>query len=236
MVTIQELHSWFSQYKAQELRGRYIHSKNILPLLDSLKENLEVNEVGMSVLDKPIFTICFGKGSKRVLIWSQMHGNESTTTKAVFDFLNAVTLDSSDSLISILNSCRICIIPILNPDGAEVYTRLNANNVDLNRDAQELTQPESLVLREVFNHFKPNFCFNLHGQRTIFSAGNIKNSAVVSFLAPAEDKDSTITPTRKVAMEIIAVMNKNLQQQIPDQVGVYDDSFNISCVGDTFQS
>jgi hypothetical protein len=31
-------------------------------------------------------------------------------------------------------------------------------------------------------------------------------------------------------------MNKNLQQQIPNQVGIYDDAFNINCVGDTFQS
>ena len=37
-------------------------------------------------------------------------------------------------------------------------------------------------------------------------------------------------------MEIISVMNSHLQQIIPNQVGIYDDSFNINCVGDTFQS
>src|SRR5690606_8852126 len=34
----------------------------------------------------------------------------------------------------------------------------------------------------------------------------------------------------------IAIMNENLQQMIPNQVGIYDDAFNINCVGDTFQS
>ena len=56
------------------------------------------------------------------------------------------------------------------------------------------------------------------------------------FLAPAQDQASTITSNRKRAMEVIAVMNANLQLQIPNQVGVYDDSFNINCVGDTFQA
>jgi len=31
-------------------------------------------------------------------------------------------------------------------------------------------------------------------------------------------------------------MNTILQSVIPNQVGVYDDAFNINCVGDTFQS
>src|SRR5690606_13406057 len=116
-----------------------------------------------------------------IMLWSQMHGNETTTTKALFDVLNTFKTQNS-----ILDACTILIIPILNPDGAEVYTRLNANNVDLNRDAQNLSQPESRVLRDCFNRFKPNFCFNLHGQRTIFSVDNTSQSATVSFLSPAE--------------------------------------------------
>ena len=55
-------------------------------------------------------------------------------------------------------------------------------------------------------------------------------------MSPAQDAGCTITETRKIAMEIIAEMNRTLQLQIPGQVGVYDDSFNINCVGDTFQS
>lgn len=236
MKNIQDLQLLFSIYKEQNLSGRYIHNEHILPLVNELKNKLKIEKIGESVLKKPIYSIKIGKGSKRILMWSQMHGNESTTTKAVFDLLNTLLNDSVSSAEAVLDACTICIIPILNPDGAEAYTRLNANEVDLNRDAQNLSQPESLVLHEVFEQFKPDFCFNLHGQRTIFSAGKTNNPATVSFLSPAQDKDCTITETRKIAMEIIAFMNRTLQQQIPDQVGVYDDSFNINCVGDTFQS
>lgn len=224
----------FESHKEKHLYHRYITNKHIVPLLNQLKGFAEIKTVGKSVLQKPIYSILVGSGQKRILMWSQMHGNESTTTKALFDLLHTL---SEDSLVShILEACTLCIIPILNPDGAEAYTRLNANEVDLNRDAQALSQPESKLLRQVFEDFKPHYCYNLHGQRTIFSAGTSNNPATVSFLAPAQDEICTITANRKVAMEIIGVMNDRLQTLIPNCVGVYDDAFNLNCVGDTFQN
>ena len=236
MIGIQELQTLFSLYKEQNINGRYIHNKNILPIINLLKRKVEIDEIGRSVLNEPIFKIIIGNGLNKILIWSQMHGNESTTTKALFDLINILLNGKDFGINAILSQCTLLIIPILNPDGAKAYTRFNANNVDLNRDAQNLSQPESLILKKAFEEFRPNYCFNLHGQRTIFSAGNKNKPATVSFLAPAQDNACSLTDTRKIAMELIAVMNKALQQVIPNQVGVYDDSFNINCVGDTFQS
>lgn len=227
--------SLFSKHKENSLYHRYITNKNIEPLLNKFDGFFDIQTIGSSVLSQPIYSIKVGKGPKKILMWSQMHGNESTTTKAIFDLLNTFS-DSESGLNHILEACTLYIIPILNPDGANAYTRLNANQIDLNRDAQALSQPESKILRQIFNEFKPNFCFNLHGQRTIFSVGNTNNSATVSFLAPAQDENCTITKNRKKAMEVIVAMNKALQDVIPNQIGIYDDAFNINCVGDTFQS
>jgi hypothetical protein len=221
----------YSEIKEQKLFHRYICNEHIEPLLANLCDEFIINEIGRSVKNNPIYGVKIGKGSKKVLLWSQMHGNESTTTKAIFDLFNHFTKQKK-----ILRECTLFFIPILNPDGAKAYTRVNANNVDLNRDAQNLSQPESKILRDVFNDFKPNFCFNLHGQRTIFSAGSVDKSAILSFLSPAQDEKCSITSNRKEAMEIIAIIDKMLQKIIPNQVGVYDDTFNINCVGDTFQS
>ncbi|MFY0714735.1 peptidase M14 [Seonamhaeicola sp. NFXS20] len=231
----EQIKSLFINNKENTLFGRYITNNHIEPLLKNLKNYCKVETIGYSVLNKPIYGIEIGAGPKKVLMWSQMHGNESTTTKALFDLLNSLK-EAEIGLTHILKHCTLYIIPILNPDGAEVYTRVNANKVDLNRDAQSLTQPESLVLRKVFEAFKPHYCFNLHGQRTIFSAGKNNKSATVSFLSPAQDKECTVTQNRRVAMEIIGIMNDALQEVIPNQIGVYDDAFNINCVGDTFQS
>ena len=129
-----------------------------------------------------------------------------------------------------------CILPLVNPDGAEKYTRENANGIDLNRDSQELSQPESKVLRKVFEDFKPDYCYNLHDQRTIFGAGNDGNPATVSFLAPAYNDNRDYNTSRLKAVEIIVAMNDVLQLYIPNQVGRFDDTFNINCIGDTFQN
>tara|TARA_R110002049_G_C9177204_1_gene562907 strand:+ start:14809 stop:15954 length:1146 start_codon:yes stop_codon:yes gene_type:complete len=229
------IRSLFLEHREPQLSHRYITNNHILPLLEKLDAKFKIEVIGTSVLNDSIYGVKFGKGEKRILMWSQMHGNESTTTKAIFDLFNTFTSENSE-INKILEICTIYVIPILNPDGAKAYTRINANEVDLNRDAQLRSQPESKVLRAVFEAFSPHFCYNLHGQRTIFSAGKTNKPATVSFLSPAQDAACTVTTNRKISMEIIGVMNAALQELIPNQVGVYDDAFNLNCVGDTFQS
>lgn len=235
LLTIAELHQLFSSHKAKELYGRYIPLESIEPLINKLNDTFKVSVIGYSVKKRPIYSVVIGSGSRKILMWSQMHGNESTTTKALFDVFNLFKDSNNELIESILENCTICFVPMLNPDGAEVYTRHNANNIDLNRDAQNLSQPESNVLRSVFNEFKPDFCFNLHGQRTLFSAGKHDKSAVLSFLAPAQDVKYTISENRKIAMDLIYRIQSSLQITIPEQIGIYDDAFNQDCVGDTFQ-
>lgn len=225
----------YGRYYEASLFGRYINYDHIKNLLKKHSSHFEIGILGKSVLNEEIHFIKIGSGKKRILMWSQMHGNESTTTKAIFDLLNVLADSENDFVHQLLKNCTIGIIPMLNPDGSRAYTRLNANQVDLNRDAQNLTQPESIILKKCFEDFKPDFCFNLHGQRTIFSAGLTNKPATVSFLSPAQDEACSITDTRKKAMDVIVKMNENLQKQIPGQVGVYDDAFNINCVGDSFQ-
>ncbi len=133
-----------------------------------------------------------------------------------------------------LNSYTFYCIPILNPDGAEQYSRENTNEIDLNRDARELSQAESRVLRKIFDKIKPDLCLNLHDQRTLYSLPN-KMPATVSFLAPAANKALDITKSRETAMMEITSMYSVLNELIPGQIGRYDDSFNDNCVGDSFQ-
>jgi hypothetical protein len=217
-------------YKENSIQGRYLTLSHIEPLLAQYKNEV----VGQSVLGKPIYQLSFGTGKTKIFMWSQMHGNESTTTKALFDFIRFLNSGTVESQV-ILTSFTFCLLPMVNPDGAEAYTRENANGVDLNRDAQNLTQPESVVLRQVFETFQPHYCYNLHDQRTIYGAGDTGNPATVSFLAPAYNESRDMNEVRQKAINVIVAMNNCLQQVIPNQVGRFDDSFNINCVGDTFQ-
>lgn len=230
------IEDWYSQYFESRLNGRYVTLKHIDPILKSMGDSFGISVAGTSEKDKNIPMLKIGTGEIIVLGWSQMHGNESTTTKAVFDFLKFIgqTAFFSEEIAQFKKTYTFYLLPILNPDGAALYTRENANKVDLNRDAKQLTQKESRVLRTIFDSVSPQMCLNLHDQRSIFGLETQK-PATVSFLAPAANKARSITDSRKLAMQHIVRMNHRLQQYIPDQVGRYDDTYNEDCVGDTFQ-
>ena len=221
-------------YKEKTVTGRYVTLDHIEDFLSKREGKFKVAQVGVSVEGRGIKKIILGQGATKILMWSQMHGNESTTTKSVLDLVNYLDSDTKAAR-EILEHCTLCIIPILNPDGAAAYTRINAAGIDLNRDAMERSQPESLALRDTFDEFRPDYCFNLHDQRTIYNVGKTPKPATVSFLAPAFDASRSLSPTRLRSMRLIVAMNRMLQQLIPGQVGRYDDAFNANCTGDSFQ-
>jgi len=231
-MNFEQLHS---DYKDDRLYGRYITNTHIEPLLEDLKKSFEIIVTGNSVLGEPIYSVRAGTGKTKIFMWSQMHGNEATTTKAIFDFLNLLK-DDGELSSYLKEAFTFLILPILNPDGARLYTRANAIEVDLNRDSLNLTQPESQLLRKTFEQFKPDYCYNMHDQRTIFGVGEIPKPATISFLAPSYNDDRDINECRQKAINIIAAMNETLKQFIPGQIGRFDDSFNINCIGDMFQS
>lgn len=219
-------------FKIHGLSDRYLPPQRLEQVLTKLNEEVRCRTVGESVGQRPIYAIELGKGPVRVLIWSQMHGNESTTTRALLDFLMAYAKDAQ--IKERLSRLSICILPMLNPDGALAYTRENANEIDLNRDAGARSEPETRVLFSVFETFKPHYCFNLHDQRTRYGVGEPPVSANLSFLAPAADAEKSVTTARETAMKLIAHLTNKLQREYQVDVGRYDDEFNPDCVGDTF--
>lgn len=216
--------------KQQEINQRYITNLDLEKVLKNLDEAVfKVSIAGKSVQQRNIYRIDFGTGKFKILLWSQMHGNETTTTKAVFNFLENICINKHKDWF---NFFSFTFLPILNPDGAEAFTRVNGNLVDLNRDSVELSQPESQLLRSVFSELKPNLALNMHDQRSIFSAGSNQNPATLSFLAPAFNESRDVNEVRTFAMQLIVAMYSELKQIVPNNIGRFDDSFNINCIGD----
>jgi len=234
ILTTTFVKSFFEKHKETSLFGKWIQFQNIESLFKKHESIFVIQQLGSSELQKPIMQLKIGNGNKRILLWSQMHGNESTGTKALFDLFNCFSNNSSE-FTTILENCTLLFIPMLNPDGAEVYTRVNANNIDLNRDAVERVAIESKLLRKTLEDFNPHFCFNLHDQRTIFGVEGTKNTATISFLAPSEEASRAITKGRIQTMNVIVAMNELLQKIIPNFIGRYTDEFYPTATGDNFQ-
>ena len=236
-LNIQDILDWHQQFKEQKLFGRHITFDMIEPIIKKLSNSFSSEKIGVSFQKKPIYKISIGKGKTKILLWSQMHGNESTGTKALFDIFQFLENSEKNTVVieNILDKCTLVFIPILNPDGAALYTRINAQGIDLNRDAVALEAPESIILNTVLKQFNPHFCFNLHDQRTIFSVGDAKLPATISFLAPSANEARTVTNGRKITMSVIVAMQKVLQNIIPNQIGRYTDEFYPTATGDNFQ-
>lgn len=225
----------FEDQKETSLFGKWITFKHIEKLFLKHQEVFEINQLGFSEQQRPIYTLKIGSGKKRILLWSQMHGNESTGTKALFDLFNCFSNCNEQAFKNILEECTLVFLPMLNPDGSQAYTRVNANNIDLNRDAVDKIAKESTLLRNLLEEFKPQFCFNLHDQRTIFGVEGTKNPATISFLAPSEEETRALTAGRIQTMNVIVAMNSLLQEIIPNFIGRYTDEFYPTATGDNFQ-
>ena len=234
------LHDAHSSFKEAALGWRRFKHKDILPLIKNLSsDHIHTIELGKSIEDRAIYEIKLGKGKKNVMLWSQMHGDEPTSTMVIFDILNflqATDLDFDEIRNTILNNLELSFIPMLNPDGVQKFQRRNAVEIDLNRDALAMSCPESRILKAAHNKNKPIFGFNLHDQSKYYNVPFTKNTATHSFLAPAYNYAKDINDTRKAAMQGIALMHEVLEHLLPEHTGRYNDDFEPRAFGDNIQS
>jgi Zinc carboxypeptidase len=234
-----ELFGTHSNFKESALNNRRFTHSDILPLYQKLKNNklFEITALGESVEKRAIFQIKMGTGPIKVLLWSQMHGDEATATMAIFDIFNFFVDNSilKAEKQEILKNCTLYFVPMLNPDGAQRFIRRNALGIDLNRDAISLVSPEAIILKRLQCDLKPDFGFNLHDMMPRYSAGNTGNLATMAFLATAYNEAKEINLVRKKSMQLIVGMNRILQNIIPNQIGRWPDDFEPRAFGDNFQ-
>jgi len=197
---------------------------------------LTVHDVGRSRQDRPLRTITFGEGPIDLLLWSQMHGDEATATRALADLVAFfATRDDLDLHHTLRQHMRITMLLMLNPDGAEAHQRETADGIDLNRDAVRLTSPEARVLAEVRERLQPAFGFNLHDQDVRRRAGPDGEQVAFAFLAPPADVHDTWAPVRARARQLAATMAAAARDALPDRVARWSEEYEPRAFGECFQ-
>src|SRR5207342_2744342 len=156
---------------------------------------------------RSINMITVGSGPLRVMLWSQMHGDEPTATAALFDVFDYFEQHRADPAVQrILSSLTLYVVPMLNPDGAERFQRRNAQNIDINRDALRLQTPEGRALKGLRDRFNPKVGFNLHNQSWRTSVGAPPKPASISLLSVAYDETRSENAGRKLTKRVCAVI------------------------------
>lgn len=197
---------------------------------------LRTEQVGTSMLGRAIRTVTFGSGPTTVLLWSQMHGDESAASMALADIFRFLAETEGDALRERLRrNLTVTFIPLLNPDGAEVFQRENAMGIDVNRDARRLVTPEAQSLKRVRDALRPQFGFNLHDQNARTRVGPRGLPSGIALLAPAYDAAKSYNDVRSRARLVAATIAQVLAHDIPGRVAKYDDTFNPRAFGDLMQ-
>jgi len=189
--------------------------------------------VGRSAEGREIRHLTFGSGETTVLLWSQMHGDESTASMALADIIRFFDQRSDHPLARrIAEGSTVHMVPMLNPDGAERFQRRNAQGIDVNRDARMLQTPEARTLKAVRDRIEPDFGFNLHDQSATVRVGDSDRGVAVALLAPAFNEARDVDAKRRRAMQVASLLKESMDPMVAGHIAKYDDTFNPRAFGD----
>ncbi|UYM24718.1 M14 family zinc carboxypeptidase [Streptomyces albus] len=142
---------------------------------------LDVETIGRSVDGRPLYTATAGTGPRKLLILTQMHGDEPLGTEAALRMLKKVA-GPGRAARELREEVTIKVVPRVNPDGWERYhdpdfregidPRLNSHQVDLNRmfgpapEYDLALAPEAAAVHGVVDGFAPDLVLDYHHQVT----------------------------------------------------------------------
>ena len=195
--------------------------------------DIALEEIGRSVEGRGVQQLTVGRGPRKVLLWSQMHGDEPSATPALLDAVDFLLASRTDpDAAAILERLTLIVVPMLNPDGAERYQRRNAQAIDINRDALNLATPEGRLLKAVRDRHQPELGFNLHDQNRRTSVGDTRVLASVALLAVSGDVAGTVTPGRLRAKRACTAIAAAVEPFFPGAVSRYDEDWSPRAFGD----
>ena len=237
-ATPRELFDLWAEIQPRGLpRPALVRHVHVAPWLQRLRDTspglFQVEEVGHSVEGRSLQVVRVGSGPLRVLLWSQMHGNEPTATTALLGLLEYVRHHREHPRVArMLSALTLDALPLLNPDGAERFQRRNAQGLDINRDALALQTPEGRALKALRDRIEPALGFNLHNQNWRTAVSGTGQPASISLLAPPFNAERHDNPGRLFAKRVCAVIRDALEPLAPGRIGRYDDSFEVRAFGD----
>ncbi len=221
-----------SAAKLAKLRRALLHRiagpevlSEALSALSSL--GASVRRLGVSEGGRPIYAVSVGRGPIRVLSVCRMHGNEPAPTNAsllfLLDLLTGSLRDRGLWADDVLRSVTVHVVPVANPDGAELYYELSRRvghrpswaNVfseargdslgyDINRDWMRLRLRETRLLHALATELSPHVVLDHH---EFYYKGNYPPLWPEDFMLTMTD-----APYRGVHPEVKAVSSELLSR------------------------
>ncbi|HHX40332.1 MAG TPA: DUF2817 domain-containing protein [Armatimonadetes bacterium] len=126
---------------------------------------VSVETFGRSIEGRPLHLLVVAepeakeRGAPSVLIICGQHGDEPIASQAALRMIRDLC---SASKTEIRRRIVTLVVPTANPDGMAARQRTNAAGVDLNRDWQDRTQPETRAIFDLFLQWRPALIIDAH--------------------------------------------------------------------------
>ena len=127
-------------------------------------------QIGASVLGRPLDRIVLGDGPLNVLLLASIHGNEAAGTPLLHRLVRRLK-----AAPELLDGRRVVVLPMVNPDGVAANRRFNERGIDLNRNfpaenrqntqqfgLEALSEPEAVAVFRTIDEFPPSYIVTLH--------------------------------------------------------------------------
>ncbi|MFN8255482.1 MAG: M14 family zinc carboxypeptidase [Bacteroidales bacterium] len=144
----------------------YAEISSFVKQLDESSELVKVETIGKSVQNRDLYALKFsisefGTDNKKlkVIFFAQQHGNEQSGKEGALLLAERLTKPEYRYLFEKID---LAIVPQMNPDGSEINSRRNGNNMDLNRNHMIMTEPEVVALHRFYEKYMFEVNMDVH--------------------------------------------------------------------------
>ncbi|WP_425320075.1 M14 family zinc carboxypeptidase [Marinococcus halophilus] len=192
----------------------YEEMTNFLKKQDAKQPSMELEVFGETVKGRDMHLVKYmsDPDNPTILYIAQQHGDEALTTEGSLDFIKQLGTGKTRGLLDDVN---LLFIPMYNADGAmgdvnfelEDYaasgdrhlTRMNADRVDLNRDHEARSQPETQAFHDnVLSTYDINYMIDLHHQGSQWEKDGKYVSGAILYPHPDHTEDETLYESKQL--------------------------------------
>lgn len=148
-------------------RDPYSIVENYLLCLNRTR-NARTIRVGKSAGGRTIYAVVLadkvtsGANARPLILFlSGQHGNETTPVYSMISMISELCAGNRDYR-QILQRVTVVFVPVVNPDGFSSCNRFNKNGIDLNRDWNAATQPETRSVTSLVRRLHPSVIVDEH--------------------------------------------------------------------------
>ena len=177
-VPVEENLALLTGFEVRDGVGFTTHGEELTFLSDveAQSARVRISQEGTSVEGRPIHLVRVGHPQpptdegiatgQAILIVGSQHGNEPAGREAALQFLRDLAFTQEDEVLDVLTNATVLLIPSANPDGRVAGTRVNADQVDINRDHLDLASPEARAIARILRDLRPDVVLDAHERPT----------------------------------------------------------------------